>query len=312
MASQVNGYIGKIDPDGSGSPVAIGSTAYGICETTAGTAAKAVDMTGFTLFTGATIFVRFTYANSASSPTLNVNETGAKPLYQYGTTAMGTNTSTSWAAGSVLALTYDGTGWIRTYYVNSTYTVTSVWCNTAAGTAAKVSSNSTYYALRAGNVFELTLRYANSYAGAITLNVNSTGAKPIYINGEASSASNCTLPAGKYMVFYDGEAYQFRTDGKLNAAEASAAYTSITGDTTLSNVHAGKTLLVTANATLTVGTLADGTEIEVWNTGTYTVAISGTLFKAGTGNVSSCNVDKYSVCVLKYMNSRLYVSGGLA
>ena len=31
-----------------------------------------------------------------------------------------------------------------------------------------------------------------------TLNINGTGAKPIYINGNASSASNYTLPAGSY------------------------------------------------------------------------------------------------------------------
>ena len=141
MASMVSGYIGKIDP-GNGTEYAIGSTAYGVCETAAATAAKTVDMTGFILFVGATVFVRFTYTNSASNPTLNVNGTGAKPLYQYGTTAVGTNTSTSWNAGAVVALTYDGTGWLRSYFLNSTYTVTSVWCNTAAGTAAKVSKAS--------------------------------------------------------------------------------------------------------------------------------------------------------------------------
>ncbi len=311
MASMVSGYIGRIDP-GDGTEYALGSTAYGICETAAATAAKTVDMTGFTLFVGATVFVKFINANSASDPTLNVNGTGAKPMYQYGTTAMGTNTSTSWNAGAVVALTYDGTGWLRSYFLNSTNTVTSVWCNTAAGTAAKVSSNASYYALRTGNTFELTLRYANSYAGAITLNVSSTGAKPIYINGAASSASNYTLPAGKYMVLYDGTAYHFRTDGKLHASEASAAYLTISADTALNDTHAGKTLLVSANATLTVGTLSSGAEIEVWNTGTYTVKISGTLFKAGTGNASSCNVEKYSAAILKYMNSRLYVAGGIS
>ena len=58
---------------------------------------------------------------------------------------------------------------------------------------------------------------SNSSAGAITLNVNSKGAKPIYINGAASSSSNYTLPAGSYIIFYDGTNYYFRTDGKLTA-----------------------------------------------------------------------------------------------
>ena len=56
---------------------------------------------------------------------------------------------------------------------------------------------------------------ANSVAGAITLNINGRGAKPIYINGTASSASNHTLPAGTYIAFYDGTNYHFRTDGEL-------------------------------------------------------------------------------------------------
>ena len=311
MASMVSGYIGKLDP-GNGTEYAIGSTAYGVCETAAATAAKTVDLSGFTLVTGATVFIRFKYANSASNPTLNVNGTGAKPLYQYGTTAMSTSTSTSWNAGAVVALTYDGTGWLRSYFLNSTYTVTSVWCNTAAGTAAKTSSNATYYALRAGNEFELTLRYSNSYAGAITLNINSTGAKPIYINGAASSASNYTLPAGKYMVLYDGTAYHFRTDGKLHASETSAAYVSITENTSLDDTHAGKTLLAAASVTFTIGELSDGMEIEIWNTGSYTVRINGTLFVAGVGNASTCTIEACGACVLKHMNSRLYVAGGIS
>ena len=59
------------------------------------------------------------------------------------------------------------------------------------------------------------LRYANTVASAITLNVNSLGAKPIYINGEPSSSTNYTLPTGLYLVHYDGTNYHFRTDGKI-------------------------------------------------------------------------------------------------
>ncbi len=308
MASMVSGYIGKFDP-GNGTEYAIGSTAYGVCETAAATAAKTVDMTGFILFVGATVFVRFTYTNSASSPTLNVNGTGAKPLYQYGTTAVGTNTSTSWNAGAVVALTYDGTGWLRSYFLNSTYTVSSVWCNTAAGTAAKVSSNSSYYALRTGNVFELTLRYGNTYEGAITLNVNGTGAIPVFINGTASSVSNHTLPAGKYQVYYDGTVYHFRTDGKEHADRTTAPYQTISANTTLGDGHSGMTLLAAASVTFTVGTLSDGAEIEIWNTGSYTVKITGTLFVAGIGSASTCTIEACGACVLKYMNSKVFISG---
>jgi len=63
---------------------------------------------GFTLNPGTTIHVKFSNANSAASPTLDVNGTGAKHIVQYGTEAVG-----SWFAGAVLTLTYDGTSWVR-------------------------------------------------------------------------------------------------------------------------------------------------------------------------------------------------------
>ena len=93
-------------------------------------------------------------------------------------------------------------------------TVPAAHCTTAAGTAAKTATY-TYYTATANRYVYVTFRYANSSAGAITLNINSTGAKPIYINGVASSASNYTLPAGAYLAYYDGSNYHVRTDGVL-------------------------------------------------------------------------------------------------
>lgn len=93
-------------------------------------------------------------------------------------------------------------------------TIPAAYCNTAAATATKTATH-TSYALTA-NTYELvTIVTANTANSALTLNINNKGAKPIYINGTASSASNYTLPAGIYIVYYDGTNYQFRTDGKI-------------------------------------------------------------------------------------------------
>jgi hypothetical protein len=90
---------------------------YGVCSTAAGTAAKTVTVDDFTLTTGAMVLVKFTYNNTASSPTLNVNSTGAKPIYRYGTTAVGNSDTTSgWRAGALQLLVYDGTGWVRSFW----------------------------------------------------------------------------------------------------------------------------------------------------------------------------------------------------
>jgi hypothetical protein len=95
MASKVDGVISKINP--SGTTYVLASNAYGYCETAAATAAKVIDMTGFSLIEGITVHIKFKYANSASNPTLNINGTGAKPIMQYGTTAAaGSAATTGW------------------------------------------------------------------------------------------------------------------------------------------------------------------------------------------------------------------------
>ena len=61
---------------------------YGTCSTAAETAAKTVTIDGISELTaGLTVAIKFTYANSAASPTLKINSLDAKSIYQYGTTA---------------------------------------------------------------------------------------------------------------------------------------------------------------------------------------------------------------------------------
>jgi len=155
----------------------------------------------------------------------------------------GTASTTGWNDNAVLTLTYDGSGWIRDqgYNTNSTYTIPGVFCNSSATTAAKVSYSDTarYYVLREGNIFELTLRYGNTVKSALTLNVNSTGAKSIYINDSISSSTNYELPAGKYLVYYDGTNYHIRTDGKAPISIAgSAGSVPLSGITDADNLQA--------------------------------------------------------------------------
>lgn len=72
------------------------------CSTAASTAAKVVACAGFTLARGAMLTIKFTYKNSAASPTLNVNSTGAKPLY-----VAGSRSSSSPAANTEYLAVYD-------------------------------------------------------------------------------------------------------------------------------------------------------------------------------------------------------------
>lgn len=80
---------------------------YGTCSTAAGTAAKVVSLSGFKLQTGAEVTVRFTVTNTASSPTLNVNNTGAKGIRYLGAAVA----AGYLAAGRIYRLLYDGSYW---------------------------------------------------------------------------------------------------------------------------------------------------------------------------------------------------------
>lgn len=87
---------------------------YGTSASTAANIAKTVicpDFTAAALIEGSTVKVKFQYSNTASNPTLNVNSTGAKSIYRYGTTEPSTTEGSSWSAGAVISFTYDGSAW---------------------------------------------------------------------------------------------------------------------------------------------------------------------------------------------------------
>ena len=80
---------------------------YGTCSTAAGTAAKTVALSGFALATGARVQVKFTNANTNTSATLNVNNTGAKAIYDQN----GKITADAIKANGLYEFVYDGTYW---------------------------------------------------------------------------------------------------------------------------------------------------------------------------------------------------------
>ena len=93
----------KGDKGDTGATGADGKMLYGTCSTAAATAAKVATATGFKLVSGTSVSIKFTYANTAASPTLNINSLGAKAVYVNGTRFA------YWAAGSTVTFVYDGT-----------------------------------------------------------------------------------------------------------------------------------------------------------------------------------------------------------
>ncbi len=195
---------------------------YGVCTTAAGTAAKTVEIEGFELVTGAMVIVKFDNANSASNPTLNVSGTGAKPMYRYGTTAISTGTTTTgWYADSIQMFVYDGTGWIRDYWNNSTYSNAGlgqvyVTCSTAAETVAKTAASSSY-ALTTGGI--VSVKFDNDVPAGATLNINSKGAKALYHRG--ATITDGVIKAGDIATFiYSTQYHLIAIDRFSNEPEA--------------------------------------------------------------------------------------------
>lgn len=113
---------------------------YGACGTVAATRQKVVTVApNFKLQTGAVVGIKYTYTNTATNPTLNVNSTGAKNIYYNNARVTTDNLNIAGYANKTIYYMYDGTQWRFVswdYDANNTYSVISE-------TNIKNSSNTT-------------------------------------------------------------------------------------------------------------------------------------------------------------------------
>lgn len=97
---------------------ATGALIYmGTCGTAAGTAAKVVTVATFPLqndlpIVGTVIGVKFANTNTASAPTLNVNDIGAKSIYYNSAVVTSTSATYGGSANRHLFYVWDGTYWV--------------------------------------------------------------------------------------------------------------------------------------------------------------------------------------------------------
>ena len=107
----VKGNTGPQGPQGpqgqTGTAGKDGQMLYATCDTAAGTVAKVASLAAGTLSlkAGATVAIKFTYANTASSPTLNIAGTGTTAMYIQGVRDV------YWTDGATVTFTYDGANW---------------------------------------------------------------------------------------------------------------------------------------------------------------------------------------------------------
>jgi hypothetical protein len=166
------------------------------CSTAAATAAKVVTLSGFVLASGARITIKFTVTNTAASPTLNVNGTGAKSIMYRGAAI----SAGYLAANRVYEFIYDGTNWELIGDINvDTNTDTKVTNTLATTTKAYVTGTTSTTTNTGTQVFDTGV-YLDTVAGklvATTFSGDLTGNVTGNVSGSSGSCTGNAATASK-------------------------------------------------------------------------------------------------------------------
>lgn len=146
---------------------------YGTCSTAAGTAAKTVSCSGFSLATGSEITVKFTVTNTAANPTLNVNSTGAKAIYYNGASI----SAGYLKANKTYSFRYNGTQYdlVGDVDTNTTYSLSSLGVTATAAELNKLDGLA-------------TTKTELGYLDGVTSNVQTQLNNKLSVTGTASKA----------------------------------------------------------------------------------------------------------------------------
>lgn len=172
-----SGAAGPSGPQGLGGPP--GGDFYGTDTTNNGTYAVTV-ASGFGLVTAVVVFFSVSTENPAANPTLNVNNTGAKPLVTKGGLALN---QLDVRPNRVHGVFYDGTNWCFFTYLTRYYYYTA---------AATLSCNCLGY-----DKLYMFLNMSSSGTLAVTLNNLGIGATVMlrFFNAASGSAISYTVAA---------------------------------------------------------------------------------------------------------------------
>lgn len=251
-------YINKIKLPGNNTTYEIRSSAtsaipMGKCDNTSTSTAFAATVEGITeLKDGVCVWLTNGVVNSAAGFTININNLGAKPCYSNQSAA--SQIATVFKTASTVLLVYNSTRveggcWDYLLDNNTTYTNAALGqgygtCTTAAATAAKVVTLSSY-ALTAGGI--VSVKFSYDVPASATMNVNSKGAKAIYHRGAAITAG--VIKAGDTATFIYSTYYHLisidRDDNTsaVTGVKGNAEQTFRTGDVNITPANIGAVAL---------------------------------------------------------------------
>ena len=220
----------------------------GDCSTAAGTAAKAVTITNFELSKNAFVFVKFSAANTAANPTLNVTGTGAKAIYYQGAAVPASYLE----ANRYYHFVYDGSHWVLTGDVDVRFRYLPLTGGTLTG---DLTVNTNLTVKRTTSLQAVTANKALTAKAGITSNtLTVTGATTLEGALAAQGGISTTTITATGTTTLAG----------LNASNIKASGTlTVNGSTTLkalgaTNITASGTLAVSGATTLTGKLTANG------------------------------------------------------
>lgn len=283
-------------------------TFYGTCATEAATAAKVVTCTSYNaLTTGDLLIVNFTNANSAGSPTLNVNDKGAKYVKKLYNGAINNLTNNAELRGTCMFL-YDGTQWVLSNAdYNSTYS-----SQTAASGGTTVSLVTTGEKYTWNNKSNLALGSTATTAMAgntVVTNVNiaadttiNTDFPIVFGRTSTTTAVNEGLNKNSAKITANPSTGNIKATTfngfTLAAASAKGVVTTVDTSASLPTANAVKTFVEGKGYTTNAGTVTSitlkagaGITLDTDNTaitgsGTRTISISG--INTSSGSEATC------------------------
>ena len=247
-------------------------TNYCVCPTAAATAAKTASLTGFSLQSGSTVYVKFENTNAAANVTLNINGTGAKPVYargsQVGSTNLGVDTL---KANYIYLMVYDGSNYIIATGIDSAPT--------------QISSQRSVATLKAG---ASSVAIPSDILGAGDV----TGNLQVYIDGVLKPTTSYSISSGNITNLATA-AYDRTVDFVLYLTETIAVPTQLSQleDTTTTTPIKYATNATQLKNTSAIGIASsDGSNVGATTnfngTQNITLKLPSTIKASLTGNVT--------------------------